>query len=337
MSKKKEEAVIQLSSDLQASLDSLQAFKEQTEAIKANCEQIIITDDTTLAVAQSNLSKANDLLKFIEEKRVQLKAPYLVAGKEIDRIGAELKTPIEDGIKHIKSQISEWDKKLEEKKKEEQRLLEEKAAAEAKELEEKQKKSQEILASINGKFTTWFKNKLAEVKTPTDADKILAYIDQNYPKRETFLQHADLAYELRDNYVAMIENKKQLLISADLLSEEEIEIAKKKEQIAADKEKLAEEERALVIKAEEARLKREREAAEKKAEEERKALAEKQEAEKVSGVRKIWRFELVDKSKLPIEWITMDETAVKAFTKDGEVKEGIINGVKFWQENSVRA
>jgi len=334
---KKEESVVVMSEDLQKSLESLQAFKAQTEAIKINCEQIIITDDTSLSIAQQNLSKANDLLKFIEEKRVDVKAPFLVTCKEIDRIGAELKEPVEAGIKHIKTQISEWSVKLEEKKKAEQKELEEKMAAEAAKLAEEQKKSQEILASINGKFTDWFKSKLAAIKTADDADKTLAYIHTNYPKKETFLQHGDLAYELRDNYVAMIENKKQLLISADMMSEEELELAKRKEELAQQKEKLAAEERELAIKSEEAKLKREKEEADKKAQEELAALQAKQSVEKVSGVRKMWKFELVDKSKLPIEWIALDEAAVKAYLKSDDVKDGVVNGVRFYQDNSVRA
>jgi len=111
MTKKKEESVMVMSDDLQKSLDSLQQFKSQTEIVKSNCEQIVISDPTTLAIAQQNLSKANDLLKYIEEKRIEIKAPYLVASKEIDRIGAELKQPVQDGIDHIKTQIKEWDAK----------------------------------------------------------------------------------------------------------------------------------------------------------------------------------------------------------------------------------
>jgi len=335
--KKKEESVMVMSDDLQKSLDSLQQFKSQTEIVKSNCEQIVISDSTTLAIAQQNLSKANDLLKYIEEKRIEIKAPYLVASKEIDRIGAELKQPVQDGIDHIKTQIKEWDAKLEERKKAEQKELEEKALAEAKILEEQQRKSQEILASINGKFTNWFKKNLAECTTIETCEKTLAYIHSNYPKKETFLEHGDLAYELRDNYIAMIENKKQLLISADVLSEEEIDIAKRKQALSEQKEKLASEERELAVKEQEAKLKREKEEAEKLAEEQKKLLLQKQETEKTSGVRKIWKFELVDKSKLPLEWIALDEQAVKLHLKSEDIKEGVVNGVKFYQEASVRA
>lgn len=337
MTKKKEESVMVMSDDLQKSLDSLQSFKDQTELVKSNCQQIVITDETTLAIGQQNLSKANDLLKYIEDKRIEIKAPYLVASKEIDRIGAELKQPVQDGIDHIKTQIKAWDAKLEERKKAEQKALEEKALAEAKVLEEQQRKSQEILTSINGKYTTWFKTKLTECVNVETCEKTLAYIHSNYPKKETFLQHGDLAYELRDNYIAMIENKKQLLISADVLSDEEVNIAKRRQELSKQKEKLASEERELAVKEQEAKLKREKEEADKKAEEERKLLLEKQGAEKTSRVRKIWKFELVDKSKLPLEWIALDESAVKLHLKSEDIKEGVMNGVKFYQEASVRA
>lgn len=339
MAKKTEktEDVVVISSELQQSLDVLSQFKTQAEAIKANCEAIIITDDTTFAVAKQNLSKANDLAKYIEEERVRIKAPYLVAGKEIDRIGAELKEPLDSAITHIKNQIKEWDAKLEERKAEEKRQLELKAQEEAKKLEEEQKKSREILESITGKYTKWFKDKLASIKSADDADKVLAYIHTNYPAKDTFLQHGDLAYELRDNYVALINAKKEQIISADMMSEEEKQLSARREEIQLQKEKLTEEERLLAVKAEEARLERERKEAEAKAAEEAEKLKAKQETEKTSGVRKIWKFELVDKSKLPIEWIALDEAAVKSYMKENELQEGIVNGVKFYQEASVRA
>jgi hypothetical protein len=53
--------------------------------------------------------------------------------------------------------------------------------------------------------------------------------------------------------------------------------------------------------------------------------------------RQTWKFELVDKSKLTQEWITLDESAVRAFMKEKKdsLQEGECNGVRFYKEMSV--
>lgn len=61
---------------------------------------------------------------------------------------------------------------------------------------------------------------------------------------------------------------------------------------------------------------------------------------KINKVRKTWDFELVDIKKVPIQWLTIDESKVKEYLsiskdilKDGEV----INGVKFFQKTGISA
>lgn len=61
---------------------------------------------------------------------------------------------------------------------------------------------------------------------------------------------------------------------------------------------------------------------------------------KTRGVRYNWRFELVDKTQLPQEWITVDESAVKEYMKDKKdgLKNGeIINGIKFYKDIIITA
>src|SRR6185369_15374581 len=108
---KKQTEVMVVSAELQKNIDTLQAFKAQVDLIGSNCQQIIIVDETTLSIGQQNLSKANNLLTSIEDKRVATKAPYLESGKIIDFTAKSLSEELIKGIKHIKEQVTEWEKK----------------------------------------------------------------------------------------------------------------------------------------------------------------------------------------------------------------------------------
>ena len=77
-----------------------------------------------------------------------------------------------------------------------------------------------------------------------------------------------------------------------------------------------------------------------KAAKEQELLAKQEELAKTSKISKIWKFELVDKSKLCPEWITVDESAVKTYlaeNKDKLESGQIVNGVKFMQDLSVKS
>ena len=62
---------------LDKNLALLSNFKQQADEVGNLCLQITITDETTLAIGQQNLAKANQLAKAIEEKRKAIKQPYL--------------------------------------------------------------------------------------------------------------------------------------------------------------------------------------------------------------------------------------------------------------------
>jgi len=52
-----------------------------------------------------------------------------------------------------------------------------------------------------------------------------------------------------------------------------------------------------------------------------------------SVVQKRWTFEVVDKSKVPVEYLSVDSTAVRAAIRDGERD---IPGLRIYQEKGVR-
>lgn len=212
-----------IKTDLQKSLDIINVFKDQIDLIGADCSRIKVKDELTLAIAQQNLSKASQMAKFIEDKRVLVKAPYLADCKVIDSTCKKIVEVLEKGITHIKSEVKNWEI-------------------------EKQNKEKEKQDAIDAQLA---------------ADK-------------ASMESMPLTEDVVDKY-------NELQISAD-----------------AQKELVS--------------------------------------SGKTRGIRYQWKFELVFKTDLPMEWIALDESAVKEYIKENkEMKEGTINGVRFYKDIIVTA
>jgi len=337
---KKQTEVMTVSPELQRNIDALQAFKAQVDIIGSNCQQITIVDETSLAVGQQNLSKANNLLTSIEEKRAIIKAPYWDAGKLINSTAKTLSEELIKGIKHIKDQVAEWEKKRIAEAAAKQTEID-RQLAEKKALDDAEENRKYIIRThISDKAAPLLKKMYSECTTIEICDKHLESISKNYKTEDFFQEFWQEAKELRDNYVELIRNKRIQLADASTMSEAEIELALKAEKLAVERANLEMAQREL--EAEKERLMAEKEAkeAELAAEAEKLRLAEEAEANKTRGIRKNWKVELVDSAKLPSEWIILNESAAKEYRKENadSIKNGdIINGVKFYQEISVSA
>lgn len=60
----------------------------------------------------------------------------------------------------------------------------------------------------------------------------------------------------------------------------------------------------------------------------------------IGKTRRPWKFELTDITKVPLEWLMIDETKVKEWLKnnsDGLKDGGIVNGIKFFKDIKVTA
>lgn len=338
MAKKELTEVMVVSPELQKSLNILQAFKAQVDLVGQNCQQIMIVDETSLAIGTQNLSKANNLLTSIEDKRVEIKAPYLESGKLIDSTAKSLSEQLAKGIKHIKDQVGSWEKK---------RLAE----AEAKQAEIDQKLAQKALADkveadrkdairayIRDKATPNLHKMYSECTTITICDEKLQAITKNYKPREYFAEFADEAYQLRDNYIALIKTKREQLGSAQTMSESEIELALEKESIAIEKANMLLRENELKSKEEAAAKEKEQKEAAELAEAEKQRLAAEAELNKTKGIRYTWGFDLHDIKSVPLDWLTLDETKIKEWLKSNKdrLKDGeIVDGVRFIKKMGV--
>lgn len=215
-------------SDLQKSLDTINAIKVKVDAIGSQCKLIKIKDDLTLAIAQQNLAKANEMAKFVEDKRVEIKAPYLAAGKTVDEAAKTIVKELNEGIYHLKSEVKTWEQAKQKEAKDKQDAIDVALA-----------QQKELLAS--------------QPLTPAVIDK--------------FSELQTLAAQEKEN------------------------------------------------------------------------LALESASNKTRGIRYTWKFELKDITKVPVEWLTIDESKVKEWMKENKdsLKEETKNGIKFYKEMIVTA
>lgn len=339
MAKKEKTELIQVSKELQSSLDILSSVKEELDLLGNNMLQISVMDETTLSIAQQNLSSANSLLKSIEDKRKALKDPYLQAGKLIDSTCAEMIETAEKGIEHVKTQIKMWElRRIEEAKKAQEELLK-KQQEEAKEREAAAKRKIEQREFYN-KVIASLEQMYLSSKTAEQCEEKIEYINKNFPTGDMFGDLATEAATQAQNYIKLLSEKANQFKHADTLSESEKQLIKEKEDLMAEKNRIALKEAEIAKKEEELRLEAERKKAEEEAEKERLRLQQEAEMNKTRGIRQIWKFELVDKTKLSQDWITVDTEKVKEYMKvnkdnlnDGEV----LFGVRFYKDQSVSA
>lgn len=340
MAKKDKTEVMVVSPDLQKNIDILQAFKAKVDVIGKNCQQIKVVDETSLAVGQQNLAKANNLLTTIESKRKLIKEPYLEAGKLIDSTAKSLSEELSKGISHIKAEVAEWEKN---------RLAEqaEKQTAINKELEEKrlaaeleEKRKADIRQYINEKAVPVLKSMYEKCISVQACDDQLAIIEKNYKSREFFQEFADEAYQIRDSYIDLIKAKKQQLLVADMLSDEEKAILLEKEKIGLQKANLAIQEAELKAKEEAARLEKEKEEQEALAAAEKERLVEEANLSKTKGIRYTWDYEVVNKKDVPTDWLMVDPAEIKQYIQ--QFKESLrdgqtVYGIRFFKKMGVTA
>lgn len=336
----KETSLIQVSPELQQNLDIISAFKAQVDEIGSNCQQIQIVDDTTLAIGQQNLSKANNMLTAIEAKRKTIKEPYLEAGRLVDSTAKSLTEELEKGIKHIKSQVGEWEKKrlAAEKAKQDEidRQLAEKQALEAAEHARKSK----IRDYIDNKAIVALKHAYSKCTSVTECDNQVRFIEKNYKGEDFFQEFTKEAFDLRDTYLDLIKVKREQLESAATMSEGELELAKKREELSLAQANLEAEKRALEAEKERIEVEKKAKEAIEAAEVEKQRLADEAALNKTKGIRFTWAHEAVSIKDVPHEWLMLNDAVVKDWIKENKdvLKDGEIRmGIKFFKKMGITA
>ncbi len=86
------------------------ALKQAAIDVAEQCNKITITDTTTLAIAQQQLSLVKEKWNAVEAIRKTLKQPSLDEGKAIDDLAKPLLMPLNDALLYGKAKIIAYDK-----------------------------------------------------------------------------------------------------------------------------------------------------------------------------------------------------------------------------------
>lgn len=340
MAKKSGQKVAVISPQLQKSLDIINALKTQVDAEGTKLLQVKVMDESTLSVCQQNLSKVNGIVNTIEDKRVELTKPYLEGQRTINALCKSVAELATKAISHAKTEVANWEKARIEKEAKIQAEIDAKAKIEADKVLAEEARKKAITDFISLELTPYLQNSYNALKTVTDCDKLLNYINTKFPGIEKFQEFLADANQIRDNFIGLIESKKAQLSAADNISESELEILKEKERIAVMKQELAAKELEIKQREEQAKAEKERKEAEELAEQQRLQAQAMADADKTRNIRFLWRFEVADKSKIPADWLALDESKVKEYIKANKdtLTEGqVFNGILFRKEISVVA
>jgi len=266
--------------ELKSSLLKFENVKLQLDKAAETCLQIKVTDENSLAVAENQMGKVNELIKAVESVRKDEKQPYLEKGKAIDAAAAYVSELPEVALKHLK------DEKI----------------AYIRVVEAENKRKKDIQDSIN-KTKEWCQSKLESVNTHEDCDYAINKLAFIFNREEFYQEFFNQIEEIFNDYTRLFRLKQQ-----EFAAESPDELEAIKEVQAEIKQNI---ESADVVETP---------------------------IETISKVRRTWKFELSDITKVPEMFLTIDESIVKDWLKvnSGYLKDGgIVNGIKFYQEISV--
>jgi hypothetical protein len=271
-----------VNSNLQKSIDQLNAFKSQVDEMGEKCKSIVIKDADTVAIGTQNLAKANTLLKAIEDKVKLLRKPYNDELKKISEVGSKITETLSEGVKTLKDNLAAWEKKRQEEEKEKQRILE------------------YITVGLPARLQQLYEN----CKTEQDYAEALTYIKEKFPKDDNFGEYVQQAHELRDKYISLIEAAQSGDTErAEFLQEATAEVTESIKEVKQE-------------------------------------VAISGAISKTRGTRMIWKFEAQDMTKVPLEWLTVDDDKVRAYLAENKdkLKDGeVVSGIKFYKEISISA
>lgn len=327
MAKKKDTEVVVMTPELTAAIAKFEAVKAQIDVMGHNLLAIKVKDESTLAIAQQNLSKANDLVKLVEDKRKSIKEKPWKECVTIDEAAKIISKTITEGIASVKKEVVNWETERQAKEKAAKEKLT--AALSAVKTVSVDQAKLDILQYIIHKAAVSLKAFSEKSTTPDACDEHIKIIEDKYKPRDFFGEYAQNAYDLKDAYITLITVKRRAL-NGDAKSSFHVVNA----QIVVDNIML------YLQKLERDLAKQVADQTANKSEAEKiTAELENLEAEsalnKTKNIRANWKFELVDKTKLTPEWTTIDEAAVKEYLAEnkGEIKDGeVINGVKFYKD-----
>jgi hypothetical protein len=320
MAKKKvvEDAVVTQSNSV-----SFEQTKEMLTEIAEQVTQIKVSDSTTLSIANQKMTFVNGHLKEIEAKRKELKQPFLDGGKAVDDTAKELSSVLDPALKHLKTEVGDWQLQVIQKERE----LQQKALEEARKKEDEAKAVAEQSRVVNyiSQVKDWLEKGLDTCATIEHGQAVLSSMEG--------LQPANMMGDYQKEYAALIEMYQKLFRTK--LGEFEGKIAKGTTQNHLDVlggqlndhiESLKEQ---IEVK------KQEVSAVESEILSEVASLQE----DKASNVAFLWKFDVVSPENVVPMFMSIDDKKIREWMNNNKenLKDGeTIYGVKFYKEISVR-
>jgi hypothetical protein len=275
-----------------------EAVKAQGVELAAKCMAIQISDANTLAMAQQILGAAKEFEKAVDAKRAELKKPYLEEGRKIDSVAKSIMDGVTKAIDAGKLKLRAWNDS------EQLRINEENAA------------NQKLVDHLK-KVEDAISIKLAQANTPELCDALIASINKNFPEVEMYGIYEEQATRSKENFIKLLETRKTIFetaggntpFAAEQVAQQ-LEEQKVIEQQVVQNSQDIEEAKAIVIESNVANT---------------------------SKVRKTWKFEIVDETKLPRQFLSADDVKIRAYMNENKEKleatpkkEMTVAGVRFY-------
>lgn len=86
------------------------ALQQMAIDVAAQCNAIVISDETTLAIANQQLSLVKEKWNQIEAIRNELKKPSLEEGRAVDALANPLLAPLAEALANGKAKVLAWDR-----------------------------------------------------------------------------------------------------------------------------------------------------------------------------------------------------------------------------------
>jgi hypothetical protein len=254
-------------------------------------EQMIQTAISTLALitainnhpdcelALGVLNEAKTVESMVEEKRVELKKPFLDAGKKIDSYVKDLVSNLPVEIDRVKKVVLKFQKSEEERV---ARLRKEKRVEQLKQMG---------LTEGSGRYT--YQSLIVD-----------DYMIVHFSEEQWIQLTGQVAMDISNHRQRQLEQKKNDLDVAEFFGSPE-EAGQLKEEI----EVLERPDISFPV-----------------------SIASAEEATKIKGVTKRWAFEIMDETKVPHEYLTVDEKKIRKAIAAGTRN---ISGVRIFQQESL--
>jgi len=275
---------------LKESLAKFEGVKQQLETVAKQCLLIKVTDEASLSVCESNLTKLNDLCNKVEEVRVAEKAPHFDKCKAIDNAAKYVAEQPEAALTHLKDQKKDYILKV-----------------------EAEKKRKEALQAKVDAMAEYMKTNYESIDDVVKLDAFVERINK-IDFKASYQDFEVQAESIATNYKTLFSLKRTKLEALLSATPDEVEAIEE-----ASAELVATiEEKAIEVKVE----------------------ASVQSFGVPKKIRRPWKFEVVDATKVPKEWLMIDEEKVNEWKKanqDNLVDGQIINGIKFYKDLTVTA